>query len=169
MQIRASIGELFADPGRDLGAILEDVARLSAGLVFRCGRSSRGTLAVRRRWCRFGPAIRVCSGDRFCASLAASAFAVVEVERLAGVYKDMEFGDRRARVPLPSGRWRHSANTGSSNRRLAGGPPRSRPGWTRPTPSPSGMPWRRGERSGPRRDRLGWVTMRRGSEENGER
>ena len=34
-QIRASIDELFADPDRELGSVLEDVARLSVRLVFQ--------------------------------------------------------------------------------------------------------------------------------------
>ena len=42
-QIRASIDELFADPDRDLGATMEDVARLSVRLVFQAALEAEVT------------------------------------------------------------------------------------------------------------------------------
>jgi putative transposase len=42
-QIRASIDALFADPDRDLGAVLEDVARLSVRAVFQAALEAEVT------------------------------------------------------------------------------------------------------------------------------
>ncbi len=42
-QIRASIDALFADPDIDLGAVMEDVARLSVRLVFQAALEAEVT------------------------------------------------------------------------------------------------------------------------------
>jgi hypothetical protein len=60
-RVRMEIDGLFADPDRELGAILEEVARLSVRLVFQSaleaevteflgGRVSQRPLAIGRTW-----------------------------------------------------------------------------------------------------------------------
>jgi hypothetical protein len=43
--IRAQIDELFADPERELGAVLEDVARLSVRLVFQAALEAESPIS----------------------------------------------------------------------------------------------------------------------------
>ena len=46
--IRAQIDDLFADPDRELGAVLEDVARLSVRLVFQAALEAEVTAFLGR-------------------------------------------------------------------------------------------------------------------------
>jgi transposase-like protein len=61
-QIRASIDELFADPDRDLGEALEDVARLSVRLVFQAALEAEVTEFLGRQ--RYARGDRAREGSR---------------------------------------------------------------------------------------------------------
>jgi putative transposase len=61
-RIRAQIDDLFADPDRELGAVLEDVARLSVRLVFQAALEAEVTEFLGRE--RYARADRARAGSR---------------------------------------------------------------------------------------------------------
>ena len=77
-QIRASIDELFADPERDLGAALEEVARLSVRLVFQTALDSEATQFLGRD--RYARGDRIREGSR-------NGYSDITVKTTAGPVK----------------------------------------------------------------------------------
>ena len=77
-QIRASIDELFADPDRDLGAALEEVARLSVRLVFQTALEAEVTQFLGRD--RYARGDRAREGSR-------NGYSDITVKTTAGPVK----------------------------------------------------------------------------------
>ena len=73
--IRAQIDDLFADPDRELGVVLEDVARLSVRLVFQAALEAEVTAFLGR--------VRYARGDRARAG-SRNGYGEITVKTTAG-------------------------------------------------------------------------------------